>query len=54
MQSNWSATLFRLLLDFPSRQSLFVAAETTALTTTTKSTPVKKTTTVFGMQAEMT
>jgi len=54
MQLDSSTTSLRLLLGFPSGQSLFVASETSALTTTTKCTPVKKTTTVFGMQAEMT
>ena len=54
MQLDWSTTSLRLLLGFPSSQLLFVAAEFATLTTTTKCTPVKKTTTVFGMQAEMT
>lgn len=54
MQLDWSTTVLQLLLGFPSRQSLFVAAGFATLTKTTKNTLVKKTTTVFGMQAEMT
>jgi hypothetical protein len=54
MQLDWSTTLLRLLLGFPSRQSPFVAAGFATLTKTTKNTPVKKTTAVFGMQAETT
>jgi len=54
MQLNWSAAPFCFLLGFPSSRSPFVAAEFTTLTQTNKNTPVKKTTTVFGLQAEMT
>ena len=54
MQLNLSTTSLWLLLDYPSEQSLFVASETTILTKTTKCAPVKKTTTGFGTQAEMT
>jgi hypothetical protein len=54
MQLDWSSTSLRLLLGYPSSRLAFVTAEFAAVTKTTKSTPVKKTTIVFGMQAEMT
>ena len=54
MQLDWSTTVLQLLLGFPSGWLPFVAAGFATLTKTTKNAPVKKTTTVFGMQAEMT